>query len=161
MWQLVLPSPGSRPGFRPRWAVGYLYPIDGQVPTYPGSVTDDARTLVAAFADRLERRDWVGFAELLAEDVVYELPQTRERIRGRDHYVTFNVGYPGDWHIEPQVVLGDAHDGSLLFRWILDGETALAIAFFEVADGHITKITDFWPEPYDPPPGREHLTERF
>ncbi|WP_197686166.1 hypothetical protein [Actinoplanes derwentensis] len=24
----------------------------------------------------------------------------------------------------------------------------------------ITRITDFWPESYEPPAGREHLTER-
>ena len=121
----------------------------------------DAKALVAAFADRLERRDWASFAELLDPDVVYELPQTRERIRSRDRYVQFNSEYPGDWHIEPQVALGDDHDGSLLFRWTLGDETALAVAFFEVADGRITKITDFWPEPYEPPPGREHLVERW
>jgi ketosteroid isomerase-like protein len=121
----------------------------------------DAKTLVAAFADRLERRDWNGFAELLDPDVVYELPQTRERIRGRARYVQFNAEYPGDWHVEPQVVLGDDRDGSLLFRWRSDNEDLLAIAFFEVADGRITKVTDFWPEPYDPPPGREHLVERW
>jgi SnoaL-like domain len=121
----------------------------------------DAKALVAAFADRLERRDWASFAELLDPDVVYELPQTRERIRGRDRYVQFNTEYPGDWHIEPQVVLGDDHDGSLLFRWRLGDEDQLAVAFFEVADGRITKITDFWPEPYEPPTGREHLTERW
>jgi hypothetical protein len=121
----------------------------------------DAKALVVAFADRLERRDWVAFTELLDPDVVYEIPQTRERIRGRDRYVTFNAEYPGDWHIEPQVTLGDDHNGSLLFRWTLDGESALAIAFFEVAGGRITKIIDFWPEPYEPPPGREHLVERW
>jgi hypothetical protein len=120
-----------------------------------------ARALVAAFADRLERRDWDGFGALLHPDVVYEIPQTRERIRGRDRYVRFNAEYPGDWHIEPVVVLGDDRDGSLLFRWTLAGETSLAIAFFEVADGLVTKVTDFWPEPYDPPPGREHLVERW
>jgi ketosteroid isomerase-like protein len=120
-----------------------------------------AKELVTAFADRLERRDWAGLAELLAEDVVYELPQTRERIRGRDRYVTFNAEYPGDWHVAPRVILGDDHDGSLLFEWALDDERSLAIAFFEVNEGRITKITDFWPEPYDPPPGREHLTERW
>jgi SnoaL-like domain len=122
---------------------------------------NDAKALVAAFVDCLERRDWPAFAELLDPDVVYEVPQTRERIRGRDAYVTFNAEFPGDWHLEPTVVLGDDHDGSLLFRWTLDGETSLAIAFFEVEGGRITKITDFWPEPYDPPPGREHLVERW
>ena len=44
----------------------------------------EAQVLVAAFADRLERRDWSGLAELLHPDVVYEIPQTRERIRGRE-----------------------------------------------------------------------------
>lgn len=123
----------------------------------------DAKELVTAFADRLERRDWVGLAAILAPEVVYEIPQTRERIRGRDRYVRFNAEYPGGWHIQPEVILGDDRDGSLLFRWTVDGtdEDALAIAFFEVADGLITKITDFWPEPYEPPPGREHLVERW
>jgi hypothetical protein len=49
------------------------------------------------------------------------------------------------------VVLGDDHDGSLLFRWTLAEEPSLAIAFFEVDGDTITKVTDFWPEPYEPP----------
>lgn len=119
-----------------------------------------ARDLVAAFADRLERRDWAALREVLHPDVLYEIPQTRERIRGRDRYVTFNAEYPGDWHVDPEVVLGDDRDGCLLFRWRSGGDDALAVAFFEVEDGLITKVTDFWPEPYEPPPGREHLTDR-
>jgi hypothetical protein len=35
------------------------------------------------------------------------------------------------------------------------------MAFFEFTDGLITGVTDFWPEPYEPPPGREHLVERW
>ena len=96
---------------------------------------DSAKELVTAFADRLERRDWAGLAELLAEDVVYELPQTRERIRGRDRYVTFNAEYPGDWHIAPRVILGDDHNGSLLFEWALDDERSLAIALLRSERG--------------------------
>lgn len=125
------------------------------------SFVTDGKSLVAAFVDRLDRRDWAGFAELLAPDVVYELPQTRERIRGRDRYVTFNAEYPGDWHIEPQVIVGDDVHGAVMFRWTLDGESSLAVAFFDHHAGVITQVTDFWPEPYDPPPGREHLVERW
>ncbi len=117
----------------------------------------DSMELVASFAHRLQGRDWVGLAELLDPDVVYEIPQSRERIRGRDRYITFNAEYPGDWHIEPHVVLGDDDNGSLLLRWTLGDASSLAIAFFEFDHGFITKITDFWPEPYEPPPGREHL----
>ena len=143
----------------------------GRDPGAPGGpvtvtpVTDraatDGRALGCAFADSLERRDWEALRALLAPDVVYEIPQTRERIRGRDRYITFNAEYPGDWHVEPLVVLGDGHNASLLFRWTLDDEESLAIAFFEVGAGRITKVTDFWPEPYEPPPGREHLVERW
>jgi hypothetical protein len=35
------------------------------------------------------------------------------------------------------------------------------MAFFTFEDGFITAVTDFWPEPYEPPPGREHLVERW
>lgn len=121
----------------------------------------DGKAIVAAFVDRLERRDWPALAELLDPDVVYEVPQTRERIRGRDRYVTFNAEYPGDWHLEPVVVLGDERAGGVLFRWTVGDEDAFGIAFFELDGGRITRITDFWPEPYEPPPGREHLVERW
>jgi hypothetical protein len=47
------------------------------------------------------------------------------------------------------------------FEWRLDGQADDAMAFFEFADGVITRVTDFWPEPYEPPPGREHLVERW
>lgn len=121
----------------------------------------DGKAIVAAFVDRLERRDWPALAELLDPDVVYEVPQTRERIRGRDRYVTFNAEYPGDWHLEPLVVLGDDRAGGVLFRWTVGDEAAFGIAFFELDGGRITRVTDFWPEPYEPPPGREHLVERW
>ena len=122
---------------------------------------ETTRALVYAFAEAMEHRDWDAFTAVLSPDVVYELPQTRERIRGRERYVQFNAEYPGDWHVEPQLVIGDDHDGCLLFRWTLDDDSMLAVAFFEIDGDRIVKVTDFWPEPYEPPAGREHLVERF
>jgi len=75
--------------------------------------------------------------------------------------VQFNAEFPGDWHVTPKVVLADDRNASLLFEWTLGDDVELAIAFFELRDGRISKITDFWPEPYDPPSGREHLVERW
>ncbi len=128
-----------------------------------GPVPDlDAAALATRFIDALERRQWEKFGHLLHPDVVYEVPQTRERIRGRQRYVQFNREYPGDWHLSPRVVLGDERRAVVWFTWLLGDEApADGIAFFEVADGLITSITDFWPEPYEPPPGRAHLTERY
>ena len=119
------------------------------------------RELVERFIASLEARDWDAWAGLLHPAVVYELPQSRERIRGRDRYLRFNQEYPGDWHLRPKVTIADERHGVVWFEWLLDGRTDDAMAFFEFVDGLITRVTDFWPEPYEPPPGREHLVERW
>lgn len=61
----------------------------------------------------------------------------------------------------PKITIADECYGVVWFEWLLDGRTDDAMAFFEFADGLITRVTDFWPEPYEPPPGREHLVERW
>jgi len=117
--------------------------------------------LVERFITSLEARDWDTWAGLLHPDVVYEIPQTRERIRGRDRYLRLNQEFPGNWHLRPKVIIADDHNGVVWFDWLLDGGRDDAMAFFEIADGLIVRITDFWPVPYEPPPGREHLAERW
>jgi ketosteroid isomerase-like protein len=123
------------------------------------------REIAERFIASLEARDWEAWTALLHPDVVYEIPQSRERIRGRDRYLQFNREYPGDWHLRPRVVIADEQHAVVWFAWSLDGRpdegSADAMAFFEFADGLITRVTDFWPEPYAPPSGREHLTERW
>jgi ketosteroid isomerase-like protein len=120
--------------------------------------------LVRRFVETLEARDWDAWAALMHEDVVYEIPQSRERIRGRETYLRFNREFPGDWHLRVLQVVADETQGVVRFDWQLTGEeTAFseAMAFFTVEDGLITTVTDYWPEAYDPPPGRGHLVERW
>jgi hypothetical protein len=119
------------------------------------------RELVELFILNLEARDWDAWARLLHPDVIYEIPQSRERIRGRDRYLTFNQEYPGDWHLRTKIIIADEYHGVAWFEWRLDDHADDAMAFFDFTDGLITRITDFWPEPYEPPPGRENLTERW
>ena len=122
----------------------------------------NAHEIAEQFVLRLDARDWAAWTELMTADVVYEVPQSRERIRGRDRYLQFNQEYPGDWHVVPKVVIGEGDRAAVWFDWRVGGaETADAQVFFELCDGLIVRITDFWPEPYEPPPGREHLTERW
>lgn len=117
---------------------------------------------VRAYWDTAERRDWAAFSDLLADDVVYDLPQTRERVRGRSEYVRFNREFPGDWHITVDQVVADEVRAVSWVTATVDGQSTPAITFFEFdAGGLIRAVTDFWPEPYDPPAGREHLVERY
>jgi hypothetical protein len=121
-----------------------------------------ATDVIAAFWKAVSARDWAGFGALLAPDVVYELPQTRERVRGREAYVRFNAEYPGEWEIAPLRIVGAGRSGASWIRFVVDGgEEQTGISFFDLDDdGLIARIHDFWPVPYEPPPGREHLVER-
>jgi len=127
-------------------------------------VDDTALTRKAAaeYVDRLESRDWAGLTTLLAEDVVYEMPQTRERIRGRPAFLRFNADYPGDWHLRVRRVVADGRAAALVLDVRVGHGQQDACVWLELAsDGLISRIVDYWPEPYDPPAGREHLVERW
>jgi hypothetical protein len=123
----------------------------------------DAPDAVVAYWAAAEARDWDRFGGLVAEDVLYELPQSRERVRGRDAYVRFNrEGFPGEWHLVVERVVGWGREAASMIRFSDANGSQSGLSFFEVdGDGLITRITDFWPEPYDPPAGRAHLVERY
>ena len=56
-------------------------------------------------------------------------------------------------------------DSEQVVTWIhvtVGLEEMYAVSFFTGdEEGRITTVTDFWPEAYEPPPGREHLVERY
>ncbi|MFD7404146.1 nuclear transport factor 2 family protein [Streptomyces sp. NPDC059866] len=122
----------------------------------------DPRKTVERFWATAEARHWDAFAETLAEDVVYTLPQTREKISGRDRFVQFNKEYPGDWHLRIERLVAEPDHVVSWIHATVGLEEMYAISFFTfTGDGRIDSITDFWPEPYEPPAGREHLSERY
>jgi hypothetical protein len=122
----------------------------------------ELRKTVESYWASADARDWIAFADTLAEDIVYTLPQTRERISGRERYVQFNREYPGDWHVRIERVITEP-DQAVSWTCVTVGlEEMHAITFFTAdRSGRIATVTDFWPEPYEPPPGREHLAERY
>ena len=123
-----------------------------------------AADIVRAYWIAANDRDWNAFAELLADGVVYEGPQTRERVRGASNYLRFNIeGFPGDWHLRIIRIVGqDRHAASWIDFTNADGTSQPGICFFELNDqDKITRITDFWPDPYELPAQRRHLVETY
>ncbi|MFR0358451.1 nuclear transport factor 2 family protein [Streptomyces sediminimaris] len=120
----------------------------------------DLRKTVERFWAAAAARDWSAFADTLSEDVVYTLPQTRERITGRQRYVEFTREYPGDWRLRIERVVAEPGQVVSWIHFTVGLEEMYGISFFSGTD-RITSITDFWPEPYEPPAGRDHLTERY
>lgn len=118
---------------------------------------------IRRFWETTEARDWDALAEVLADDLVYEMEQTRERVQGRTAFLRFFREFPGDWHLALRRVIADDLDaGVSVVDFRIDGESMTGITFFTFgADGLVTRLEDVWPEPYEPPANRAHLTERF
>ncbi|MER7608609.1 nuclear transport factor 2 family protein [Nocardioides sp. NPDC127503] len=111
----------------------------------------DNSALGRRYLELLEARDWDAWTALLADDVVYDMPQTRELINGRASFLEFNQTYPGEWHLTPKVVIADDERAVVWFDWRMDDEAGESQTFLEIDAGRITRVTDFWPEAYDPP----------
>lgn len=77
--------------------------------------TSRTREAVRVYVDSAEQRDWQRLSDLLTEDMVYEMPQTRERIRGRSAFLQFNREYPGDWHLQVRRIVADGRHAA---AWI-------------------------------------------
>jgi ketosteroid isomerase-like protein len=123
----------------------------------------DAGQVVADYWAAAEARDWAAFGTVLAEDVMYEVPQTRERVSGREAYVRFNAeGFPGDWHLAVQRIVSQDRTAVSMIEFSEGGASQAGLCFFDLdEDGRIVRITDFWPDPYEPPAGRAHLASRY
>ncbi|MGW2084620.1 nuclear transport factor 2 family protein [Streptomyces sp. NPDC001880] len=128
------------------------------------TTTGDLRAVVETYWSAADARDWDAFAATLADEVLYDLPQTRERIRGKERYLRFNREHPGDWRVRVERVVADGQgrQAAIRTRFTVGAEELPAVHFFVFdATGRISGITDFWPEPYEPPAGRGHLAERY
>ncbi|MDW4907999.1 nuclear transport factor 2 family protein [Streptomyces sp. ADMS] len=125
------------------------------------NVTDtaDLRRTVERFWATAEAGDWDACADTLSDDVVYTLPQTRERIRGKERFVRFNREYPSGWELRTVRVVAEPGQVVTWLRFTVGAEEMHAISFFTGDEkGNIATMTDFWPEPYEPPASRDHLT---
>jgi ketosteroid isomerase-like protein len=117
--------------------------------------------MVRRYYDSLIERDWDTFVALLTEDVRYEIPQTSERITGKERYLRFNQEYPGDWQLSVTRLVADGSTAAASSNFTVGDERMVGVTFFELDGDLISRVTDFWPEPYEPPAGREHLVERL
>ncbi len=115
--------------------------------------------LIRRHLETLEARDWEAFAATLHPDVVYDASQTGQRVTGAAAYLRFNQGFPGDWHLAIRRLVADATGGAVWTDARVGDQPMTGIHFLSVTDGLVSRVDDFWPEPYDAPPGREHLVD--
>lgn len=117
--------------------------------------------VVREFWRLMATNDFHSVAAVLAPEFVLEWPQSKERIRGAERFARMNHEYPahGRWEfIVNRIVAGELEAVSDVS--VTDGvQTGRAISFFTFARGEISRIVEFWPEPFAAPANRAHLVE--
>jgi ketosteroid isomerase-like protein len=117
--------------------------------------------VVHEFWRLMATNDFHATASVLAADFALEWPQSNERIRGATNFALLNTDYPahGPWTFTINRVVGgerDAVSDVSITDGVLQGR---AISFFTITDGKISRMVEFWPEPYDAPFDRKKYVE--
>ena len=119
----------------------------------------EVRTL---FFDRLQHLSPEAEYELRHEDYVMEMPQSGERIRGRDRMRAFQEAYPNPPSVTPRRVVGSGN------VWVVEGRSdygggqiSHVAMIVEFLDGKIWRDTRYYAEPFDAPDWRAQWVERM
>ena len=117
--------------------------------------------VVSEFWRLMATNDFASVAAVLAPEFTLEWPQSKERIRGAEAFARMNSEYPanGPWRFAINRLVGGETEAVSDVAITAGVRTARAISFFSVTQGKVTKIVEFWPEPYAAPTNRAHLIE--
>jgi ketosteroid isomerase-like protein len=106
------------------------------------------RRIVETFWAAFDRFEFETVAPMLHDDFVFEMPQSGERIRGRDNFIAMNRHYPGQWRITIVKLVASEDEIVTEITASYDEQNLPAISFFTLQDGKILHIREFWPEPF-------------
>jgi ketosteroid isomerase-like protein len=120
-----------------------------------------AESVVREFWRLMATNDFHSVKSVLAPELIVEWPQSKERIRGAERFCQMNAEYPTTSRWRFQINRFVASGESVVTQVSLtDGtQSAEPISFFTVHGGKITKLVEYWPEPFAPAENRRHLVE--
>jgi ketosteroid isomerase-like protein len=124
-------------------------------------MTDECRDMIERFWQSMNTNDFRSVGRLLHGEFLLEWPQSGERIRGAKNFAEMNERYPaaGPWQFTVNRVVADGVRG-VSDVTVTDGERVdRAVTFFELRDGLIWRIVEYWPEPFAAPDWRRSLVE--
>lgn len=120
------------------------------------------RSVVERYWTLMAGNDFHAVGAVLADDFTFDMPQSGERIRGRDAYAAMNSDYPaaGPWRFVVRRLLVDG-DAAVSEVDVTDGRVrGRALTFFALRAGQIARIVEYWPEPFPPRPERSAWVEQ-
>ena len=96
------------------------------------------------------------------EDYVMEMPQSAERIRGREKMRLFQEDYPAPPTIQLRRVV--VREGLWVIEGVNDygeGQLFTVVLIIELKDGKMWRDTRYYAKPFEAPEWRAQLVERF
>jgi ketosteroid isomerase-like protein len=143
-----------------------------------------ARAVVEAFIRAIEAKDFGAQGALVTDDYVDEMPQSGERVRGRDNARAIAENYPGGvgtidptrgslagaddrWVMTPTFSVlriegsGNTFTYTGTLRYPDSGEVWHFIAIATVRDGRIAKTTTYYAPKFEAPAWRAPFVERY
>jgi ketosteroid isomerase-like protein len=117
--------------------------------------------VVREFWRLMATNDFHSVKAVLAPEFVMEWPQSKERIRGAENFARMNAEYPttGRWQFQINRLVASASEVVTQVS-VTDGQqSAEPVSFFTVVGGRITRLVEYWPEPFAAAANRRHLTE--
>lgn len=115
-------------------------------------MSQPTRTLILQHWNLANARRWSEFARLLHPALRYEVPQTREYIESGAGYLEMFRTWPGEWVAMIRHLVCEESEAICVIDFVVGDETMTGISIFECSGELISRVTDFWPEPYEPPP---------
>jgi hypothetical protein len=99
--------------------------------------------------------------ELRHEDYVMEMPQSGERIRGRENMRAFQEAYPNPPTMRLRRVI--VRENLWVVEWVSDygGRIYNGVAIVELRDGKMFRDTRYYAEPFETPGWRARWVEQM
>jgi hypothetical protein len=112
----------------------------------------DTSSPVAALWDAFERRAWAEARALFHDDAVLSWPVSGERIEGADGIIRVNAIYPEGWSIHPLRIRGlPGASAYSIVRVNHPPDSFFAVSFFDLRDGRIAAVEEYWSTVEEPP----------
>ncbi len=119
------------------------------------------REVVQKLWDLFDRREFAEVRPLLGDGFVCIWPQSKELIRGADNFIVLNENYPGKWIIDCKRIVDGGKELVSEVKHTCGEKIVYATSFFEIENGKITKMTEYWSEPYGAPDWRSEWVEKI
>jgi hypothetical protein len=116
------------------------------------------RFLAELFSDLSAEAEY----EVRHQDYIMEMPQSGERIRGREKMRQFQEAYPTPPTIQLRQVV--VRDGLWVIEGVNDygeGQVFTVVLIIELKGGKMWRDTRYYAEPFEAPEWRAQLVERF